>query len=174
MKINSVSLEEKSKHCKKCDQETNHTVSVGTKKVGLMSMAIDQIPGMDVIDVVKNTVSSGNYAMKAYELSVCSVCDTKVAKKVTDEVYSELMMKRTSNLTQNPSRESSSVSEATGELNNVVSEATDELKGHVKEGVKIVGGETGIIKLFFSMMFKVAKWVIIIGLAVGIMMMFLG
>ncbi len=174
MKINSVSLEEKSKHCKKCDQETNHTVSVGTKKVGLMSMAIDQIPGMDVIDVVKNTVSSGNYAMKALELSVCSVCDTKVAKKVTDEVYSELMMKRTSNLTQNPSRESSSVSEATGELNNVVSEATDELKGHVKEGVKIVGGETGIIKLFFSMMFKVAKWVIIIGLAVGIMMMFLG
>ena len=147
MKIDSVHSEEKSKHCKKCDQETNHTVSVGIKKEGLMSMATDQIPGMDVIDMAKDTLSSGNYGMKAFELSVCSVCDSKEAKKVTDEVYTELMLKGAE--IQNK--------EILSDGSSSTSEIKDDLKNQLEEA--------GVSKGIFAKMFKLAKWIIIILIA---------
>ena len=156
MKIDSVHSEEKSKHCKKCDQETNHTVSVGTKKVGLISMAIDEIPGMDIIDMAKDTLSSGNYGMKAFELSVCSVCDTKEAKKVTDEVYTELMLKGAE--IQNK--------EILSDGSSSTSEIKDDLKNQLEEA--------GVSKGIFAKMFKLAKWIIIILIASIAIMVFLG
>ena len=144
MKIDSVHSEEKSKHCKKCDQETNHTVSVGIKKEGLMSMATDQIPGMDVIDMAKDTLSSGNYGMKAFELSVCSVCDSKEAKKVTDEVYTELMLNGAE--IQNK--------EILSDGSSSTSEIKDDLKNQLEEA--------GVSKGIFAKMFKLAKGIIII------------
>ena len=156
MKIDSVHSEEKSKHCKKCDQETNHTVSVGIKKQGLMSMATDQIPGMDVIDMAKDTLSSGNYRMKAFELSVCSVCDSKEAKKVTDEVYTELMLKGAE--IQNK--------EILSDGSSSTSEIKDDLKNQLEEA--------GVSKGIFAKMFKLAKWIIIILIASIAIMVFLG
>ena len=156
MKIASVHSEEKSKHCKKCDQETNHTVSVGIKKEGLMSMATDQIPGMDVIDMAKDTLSSGNYGMKAFELSVCSVCDSKEAKKVTDEVYTELMLKGAE--IQNK--------EILSDGSSSTSEIKDDLKNQLEEA--------GVSKGIFAKMFKLAKWIIIILIASIAIIVFLG
>ena len=160
MKIDSVHSEEKSKHCKKCDQETNHTVSVGIKKEGLMSMATDQIPGMDVIDMAKDTLSSGNYGMKAFELSVCSVCDSKEAKKVTDEVYTELMLKGAE--IQNKEI----LSDGSSSTSEVASEIKDDLKNQLEEA--------GVSKGIFAKMFKLAKWIIIILIASIAIMVFLG
>lgn len=156
MKIDSVHSEEKSKHCKKCDQETNHTVSVGIKKEGLMSMATDQIPGMDVINMAKDTLSSGNYGMKAFELSVCSVCDSKEAKKVTDEVYTELMLKGAE--IQNK--------EILSDGSSSTSEIKDDLKNQLEEA--------GVSKGIFAKMFKLAKWIIIILIASIAIIVFLG
>ena len=156
MKIDSVHSEEKSKHCKKCDQETNHTVSVGIKKEGLMSMATDQIPGMDVIDMAKDTLSSGNYGMKAFELSGCSVCDSKEAKKVTDEVYTELMLKGAE--IQNK--------EILSDGSSSTSEIKDDLKNQLEEA--------GVSKGIFAKMFKLAKWIIIILIASIAIIVFLG
>jgi len=169
MKIDSVHSEEKSKHCKKCDQETNHTVSVGTKKEGLISMAIDEIPGMDIIDMAKDTLSSGNYGMKAFELSVCSVCDTKEAKKVTDEVYTELMLKgaeiqNKEILSEIQNKEI--LSDGSSSTSEVASEIKDDLKNQLEEA--------GVSKGIFAKMFKLAKWIIIILIASIAIMVFLG